>query len=174
MALVFLGAPLRKFDQPPKIPGGENLPVHKISQIRGLFFEMDVNGDGLLSPQELQRLLKEAGIAVTLDQAMSFVDDVDRDGDRNVNLLEFLELMGHNVELALYWEAFRGLDEDKSGSLSPKEMRRGMRTMDIPHPHREAEKMFRRLKTDEVNFHQFVEWMVRLDAQDADQQQQQQ
>ena len=107
VALTFFGSPLRKFDQPPKIPGVENLPVHKISQTRSLFFEMDGNGDGLLSPKELHKLLREIGLTVTVEQAATFVDEVDRDADKNINLLEFMELMGHDVEVALYWEAFR-------------------------------------------------------------------
>lgn len=58
------------------------------------------------------------------------------------------------------------MDEDRSGSLSPKEMRKGMTTMDIAHPHRETEQLIRKLKVQEINFYQFVEWMVRLDCQE--------
>jgi len=45
-------------------------------------------------------------------------------------------------------------------------MRKGMTTMDIAHPHRETEQLIRKLKVQEINFYQFVEWMVRLDCQE--------
>jgi len=166
VALMFFGSPLRKFDLPPKVPGVEGLAVETISKVRALFFEMDVNGDGLLSPKELRLLLKRGGMDITLEQATSLIDEVDRDGDRELNLIEFMELMGHDAEIALYWEAFRGLDRDMSGSLNRQEMRRGMKTMDIRHSKRETDKLFDSLGVREINFNQFVEWMIRLDYDD--------
>lgn len=61
---------------------------------RSLFTSLDVNGDGFLSSQEIQKALDELGVASKFSQrdVNGLVDDYDETGDGRLNYVEFARL----------------------------------------------------------------------------------
>jgi Ca2+-binding EF-hand superfamily protein len=63
------------------------------SKYAATFELVDGDGDGLISADELRRLMQALGIEVTDDQAAETLRKIDEDGDERISLDEFAELM---------------------------------------------------------------------------------
>jgi Ca2+-binding EF-hand superfamily protein len=53
----------------------------------------DLNGDGVISTNELSKAMKEAGEELTEDEIKELLDTVDYDHSGTLNFQEFLRLM---------------------------------------------------------------------------------
>jgi Ca2+-binding EF-hand superfamily protein len=60
-----------------------------------LVFKMfDLDGDGLITAEELVSVLAELGEEVTADEAAARIERGDADGDGRIDLAEFQAMMG--------------------------------------------------------------------------------
>ncbi|KAJ8606273.1 hypothetical protein CTAYLR_010313 [Chrysophaeum taylorii] len=62
-------------------------------EVRALFAKFDVNGDGSISPAEVQQILHEVGLAATAADAALMVAQVDRNLDGMIEWDEFVAMM---------------------------------------------------------------------------------
>lgn len=60
------------------------------------FALVDVDGDGLISAQELATLMRNLGDETTEEQAAEVVRAMDFDGDQRISLEEFARYMSQN------------------------------------------------------------------------------
>ncbi|MEU3310315.1 EF-hand domain-containing protein [Nocardiopsis sp. NPDC055551] len=60
------------------------------------FALVDVDGDGLISAQELASLMRNLGEETTEEQAAGVVRAMDSDGDQRISLEEFARYMSRN------------------------------------------------------------------------------
>ena len=60
------------------------------------FALVDVDGDGLISAQELATLMRNLGDETTEEQAAGVVRAMDSDGDQRISLEEFARYMSQN------------------------------------------------------------------------------
>ncbi|SIO85995.1 EF-hand domain-containing protein [Nocardiopsis sp. JB363] len=60
------------------------------------FALVDVDGDGLISAQELATLMRNLGDETTEEQAAEVVRAMDSDGDQRISLEEFARYMSQN------------------------------------------------------------------------------
>lgn len=60
------------------------------------FALVDVDGDGLISAQELASLMRNLGDPTTEEQAAEVVRNMDSDGDQRISLEEFARYMSQN------------------------------------------------------------------------------
>ncbi|WP_067602152.1 EF-hand domain-containing protein [Nocardiopsis listeri] len=60
------------------------------------FALVDVDGDGLISAQELASLMHNLGDETTEEQAAEVVRTMDSDGDQRISLEEFARYMSQN------------------------------------------------------------------------------
>ncbi|GAA1456480.1 EF-hand domain-containing protein [Nocardiopsis exhalans] len=60
------------------------------------FALVDIDGDGLISAQELASLMRNLGDQTTDEQAAEVVRAMDSDGDERISLEEFARYMSRN------------------------------------------------------------------------------
>jgi len=102
------------------------------SEIESAFRRFDANHDGAISFQELQAGLKTCGIAFTDQEAEICFAVADRDGDGEVSLAEFVELLssssgsssGTMAKFLNYCvqQAFNIIDTDRDGGITFTEL----------------------------------------------------
>ena len=95
-----------------------------------IFKRFDEDGDGKLSPSELQRCVGTIGEELLLEEAREVVESMDSDGDGFLGFEEFMWWMekeaGDDQERKMedLREAFRMYEMDGSGCITPKSLKR--------------------------------------------------
>ena len=95
-----------------------------------IFKRFDEDGDGKLSPSELQRCVGTIGEELLLEEAREVVESMDSDGDGFLGFEEFMGWMeketGDDQERKMkdLREAFRMYEMDGSGCITPKSLKR--------------------------------------------------
>ena len=84
-----------------------------------LFKRLDEDGDGKLSPSELQRCVGTIGEELLLEEVRQVVESMDTDGN---GFLGFEKETGDKMEELR--EAFRIYELDGSGSITPKSLQK--------------------------------------------------
>ncbi|KAK4418756.1 putative calcium-binding protein CML18 [Sesamum alatum] len=147
------------------------------SQLKQVFKLIDTNGDGKLSPLELQQVLLSLGHdekANAAEEAQGIVREMDFDGDGFVDFDEFLIGIGtdQNQDSANgicreseIMEAFRVFDADNNGLISAEELksvlgRLGCGKCSI----KECRKMIRGVDRDGDGFVSFEEFKCMMNA----------
>ena len=64
----------------------------EVAEIKEEFKEVDVDGNGTVSPEELQKFMKEQGEKIPEGVINVMVAIVDTDGDGKINYEEFLQM----------------------------------------------------------------------------------
>ena len=142
------------------------------AQLKQVFDIMDANGDGKISPSELEQLMLSLGhdksTASTEAEGMVRVADVD--GDGLVDLEEFMQALGGDQLRSLCTcredleEAFLVFDEDRNGFISAKELRRVLEGLGLGKCSvRECREMIRRFDRNGdgmVDFEEFRSLMT--------------
>ncbi|OVA07783.1 EF-hand domain [Macleaya cordata] len=64
-----------------------------LEDVRSAFSIMDTNGDGSISPQELQKVLRNLGDNASIEDCKRMISAVDCDGDGFVSFEEFKLMM---------------------------------------------------------------------------------
>ena len=64
----------------------------EVAEIKEEFKEVDVDGNGTVSPEELQKFMKEQGEKIPEGVINVMVAMVDTDGDGKINYEEFLQM----------------------------------------------------------------------------------
>jgi len=95
----------------------------QIADLRDVFKALDVNGDGLLTLDELNGGLTKAEITIDLNAIM---DGVDADGS---GLIDYTEFLAASLDKKLYlqrdacWAAFSVFDQDGDGHITLQELK---------------------------------------------------
>ncbi|HJE58783.1 MAG TPA: EF-hand domain-containing protein [Nocardiopsis listeri] len=70
--------------------------MSQTTEYAATFALVDVDGDGLISAQELTSLMRNLGDETTEEQAAEVVRTMDSDGDQRISLEEFARYMSQN------------------------------------------------------------------------------
>eukprot|EP00299_Pterocystis_sp_00344_P013448 c6592_g1_i1.p1 GENE.c6592_g1_i1~~c6592_g1_i1.p1 ORF type:complete len:176 (-),score=41.90 c6592_g1_i1:39-566(-) len=110
-----------------------NLTDSLIDEYRDTFAVFDLNGDGSLAPEEVQRTMQKLGFQKTLSQINQIIMKVDEDRNGVIDFLEFVSLMqmqrDDTNELRRAFEVF---DKNGDGKISASEVKEVF--IDIGHP----------------------------------------
>lgn len=103
------------------------LKTDEVQELYEMFGLLDTNGDRLVSFSELKEGLDRLGRREALKDLMRLFEEVDLDGNRQIDYTEFLaatlDRKCYREEEAL-WAAFQVFDRDRSGTISKAELAR--------------------------------------------------
>lgn len=124
-----------------------DLAKDTIEEFRDAFSLFDKNGDGSISTAELGEVMRSLGHKPTEEGLKIMIDEVDADGNGNIDFAEFLTLMARRMkakdtqtEIA---EAFKVFDKDNSGKISVTELRDVMTSLGEKLTKAEVEEMIK-------------------------------
>ena len=104
------------------------LSVADTKELRQVFTEMDINGDGKLSKEELfSYFCKQMGEEAANEEVLKIFQEVDTDNNGYVDYSEFLKanIDGRTINNKQYLKrAFDLFDKDGSGSISASELKK--------------------------------------------------
>eukprot|EP00798_Chlamydomonas_sp_ICE-L_P012168 gene12168-15284_t len=101
------------------------LPEEEVIGLLTLFRDMDEDGDGVLTTEELRQALDHKGIKMSAKQAHALVDRADMNRDGMIDYEEFLAATIHESRLEkdeLLYKAFKHFDADNSGFITAEEL----------------------------------------------------
>jgi calcium-dependent protein kinase len=102
------------------------LPEEKIAHLRKAFEKMDLNGDGVLTPDEISQGLQGALTSSEQNNMTSILTALDTDGNGSVDYTEFIAatyLHREGLRDEVCEAAFRMFDNDGSGTVSVDELK---------------------------------------------------
>jgi calcium-dependent protein kinase len=107
------------------------LDHQRIKSMRECFLQLDTNGDGKLSREELQGACSQSGI--TQEEVAALFDAVDTDKSGSIGYNEFLapmlEIQQH-MDAEACWQAFAVFDSNGDGSISAQELHDTLRELE--------------------------------------------
>lgn len=71
---------------------GYQKSVNEEYELRRAFEEFDENGDGFISPEELNRVMRSIGETLTSDEIKVIIKEVDNNGDGKIDYYEFCKI----------------------------------------------------------------------------------
>lgn len=98
----------------------------KIKDLREIFTQLDDNGDGLLSVEELRTGIQKSELKEIPEDFQLLMQDIDCDGS---GVIDYTEFLAATIDQKIYtmedvvWAAFRVFDVDGNGRISPDELK---------------------------------------------------
>ncbi|XP_020092609.1 neo-calmodulin-like [Ananas comosus] len=145
----------------------DKLNEEEISEFQDAFSLFDKDGDGCITSEELETVIKSLGQNPSKEELHEMIRDIDCDGNGTIEFGEFLNLMARKMkendseeELR---EAFKVFDKDQNGYISASELRHVMINLGEKLTDEEVEQMIKEADLDgdgQVNFEEFVRMMM--------------
>ncbi|KAI6178341.1 CRE-CAL-5 protein [Aphelenchoides besseyi] len=117
--------------------------------LRGIFREFDINGDGFIQKNELRAVMIKMGQSPTDEELAAMFSAADKDNDGNIDFNEFLTIARANPLSLSLKAVFEELDVDGDGHITRSELRTAFqRNVDLNHD-------------GKINFKEFCQMMTR-------------
>lgn len=147
--------------------GIHNLPVGSKREmaLAKAFKDMDKDGSGSLSRQEIRNALYAAKTDLTTDQIKDVFKYATKDADKEIQYDEFLKILNFSQSESTVRKVFDQLDTDKSGAVSLDEILKAVSTEgELSHVMDQIGQVFREISNDpsakDITFNKFCEaWM---------------
>merc|ERR1712008_98120 len=104
----------------------QNLDESKIKGLREVFTQLDSNGDGLLTLNEMKEGLSKAGLKDIPDDIKQIMESVDADGSGVIDYTEFLAATLDKKQFMtedICWQAFKQFDRNGDGKIDKDELK---------------------------------------------------
>lgn len=140
----------------------EELPKEQVAELHEAFNKCDTDGDGKISLQELDAVMKALGKKLSEEELKMLIARVDKDGDGYISFPEFLEVVtkkmkgGSEAEMRQVFQAF---DSNSDGHISVDELKQAMSKLGSPLAPQEVELMIREADLDkdgQVSYEEFM------------------
>ncbi|XP_076913218.1 putative calcium-binding protein CML31 [Bidens hawaiensis] len=122
--------------------------MDKEQQYKHVFRRLDKNGDGKLSPTELQMCIESIGRELSSEEAEIMAELMDSDGDGLLSLEELVRVVEGANDEQKYKHVFRRLDKNGDGKLSPTELQMCIESIGRELSSEEAEIMAELMDSD--------------------------
>ena len=120
-----------------------HLTEAEIAKIKRQFLELDEDGSGELSVQEIASILKDPKLKMSPEDIDHLMKEFDIDGNGTINVCEFLILMSNKKNRKLIHraiilrtkvrKAFKELDLDGNGFITRKEFKSVMKKQSVKY-----------------------------------------
>ena len=145
----------------------DNLTDEKIQEFKEAFKIFDKDKDGYITIKELGEIMKSLGQIPSESELHDMVNEVDIDGNGNIDFKEFLGLMARKMrdtdtEEELI-EAFKVFDRDGNGLVSSIELKHVMISLGEKITDDEVEEMINEADIDGdgfINYEEFVRMII--------------
>ncbi|XP_057974282.1 calcium-dependent protein kinase 29 [Malania oleifera] len=107
----------------------ENLSEEEIKGLKEMFNNIDTDGSGTITYEELRTGLSRLGTKLTEAEIQQLMDAADVDKNGTLDYMEFITATMHRHRLERdenLWKAFRHFDTDDSGFITREELRQAM------------------------------------------------
>jgi len=111
----------------------KNLTKQQISEFEEAFAMFDSDGDGTITTKELGNVMRSLGQEPTDQELRDMINEVDTDGNGEIDFEEFLDLlvkkMGEDDPEEEMKQAFRIFDKDNNGTIDANELKNVMKQL---------------------------------------------
>ncbi|CAE7292428.1 CPK2 [Symbiodinium microadriaticum] len=149
--------------------GTLSAPGGPVSRLRQVFTELDQDGDGIITFNELKEGLKNSGhdATFTSKELQHLARAVDADGSGEIDYTEFLAAAMERkavVQESALWAAFRVFDKNDDGRISLKEIQEVLGTKEVNRTvsKEQIKKILAEVDTNGdgfIDFHEFIAMM---------------
>merc|ERR1712007_324348 len=143
-----------------------------ITQLRDAFIALDVNGDGVLSAEELKTCLAGSNQDIP-DNIEKLAQELDVDGSGGIDYTEFiaaaLDMKSYSQEEAC-WKAFAALDKDGNGHITAEELKEALHSDELGETAADMMEIISDVDTNgdgQISFEEFL-GMMRRGAQEEE------
>ncbi|CAO2836281.1 unnamed protein product [Amaranthus hypochondriacus] len=112
----------------------ENLPEEEIQGMKQMFSNMDTDGSGSITYDELKEGLARLGSKLSETEVKALMEAADQDGSGTIDYIEFITATMHRYRLERddqIYKAFQFFDKDNSGFITTDELEQAMRDYGI-------------------------------------------
>lgn len=148
-------------------PPVDELTEEQVTALREAFSAHDRDGDGRITLQELRQAMERLGEEPTDAELRALLVKADADGNRAIELAEFLAFMSRRMRAAgpqdEMREAFDAFDRNRDGLVSVDELLQVMGMLGEKMSREEAEASLRRGDSDgdgQLTYEEFVAFML--------------
>ncbi|KAK4052744.1 hypothetical protein OIV83_002031 [Microbotryomycetes sp. JL201] len=138
-------------------------PVQRLS----LRDALKIDGDGTITTRELGTVMRSLGQNPTEAELADMINEVDADGNGQIDFPEFLTMMARKMKDTdseeEIREAFKVFDKDGNGYISSAELRHVMTNLGEKLSENEVAEMIREADVDgdgQIDYNEFVKMMV--------------
>ncbi|KAK9689204.1 hypothetical protein RND81_09G043200 [Saponaria officinalis] len=142
----------------------ESLPDDEIQGLKQMFENMDTDGSGTITYEELKEGLARLGSKLPETEVKALMEAADQDGSGAIDYIEFVTATMHRYRLERddqLYKAFQYFDKDNSGFITTDELETAMREYGIADENCIKE-ILAEVDTDNdgrINFDEFVAMM---------------
>ncbi|CAN6480206.1 unnamed protein product [Victoria cruziana] len=144
------------------------LCIQDSGDLRLVFDKFDANGDGRISIDELESMLRCLGFSGRREEVESMMREADADGDGFISVEEFLQMNTQETDSSKCMEdlrnAFTIFDRDNNGLISADELHQVLRSMGENTTLSACKNMIRGVDKNGdgvVNFEEFMSMMTK-------------
>lgn len=145
----------------------EHLTEEKIQEFKEAFEIFDKDKDGYITIKELSEIMRSLGQLPSETELQDMINEVDVDGNGNIDFKEFLGLMARKMrdtdtEEELI-EAFKVFDRDGNGLVSSVELKHVMLSLGEKITDEEVDEMIKEADIDGdgfINYEEFVRMII--------------
>jgi calcium-dependent protein kinase len=147
------------------------LDESQIKNLRSIFMQLDDNGDGLLSVQEMRDGLSKAGLKEIPPDLQQIMEQVDSDGSGVIDYTEFLAATLDKkayIQEDVCWSAFRVFDRNGDGKISMAELEQVLASGNVEAAMgaNAVKELMKEVDTNgdgEIDFQEFMQMMRKQD-----------
>ncbi|XP_075241919.1 neo-calmodulin-like [Convolutriloba macropyga] len=149
----------------------EELSEEEVSEYQTAFSLFDEDGDGTITTKELGTIMRQLGMNPSEAELQEMVDEVDEDGNGEIDFDEFLSMMMKKMKETDheedYRQAFQKFADVHSGGyyVSPESLKKVMASLGERLTHEEVEEMMRMADTNQdglLHYEEFRDFLDKL------------
>jgi calmodulin len=140
----------------------EDLTEEQVAEFKEAFALYDKDKDGRINTKELGAFMRSIGQNPTEQELQDIINEVDADGDGDINFREFVTVMATKMndiaKAREVEEMFRIFDKDRNGFISAAELRHIMFNLGEELTDEEVDEMIREADIDgdgQINYDEF-------------------